>query len=547
MKVKRNRVAILLLTVLALTSLVLAACTSAGEEASPEEASVSTSAPEPTSAPPTDAPAPPTEVPAPPVEQKLTFGLQQIATRVDATVGSQHAWRAEFLIYDPLVRMGADGSPVAALATSWQALDDTTWEFKLREGVKFQNGEDFDAEAVKYSIDYVLNPDNNISYSRNISKITDVQVIDKNTVRIITDGPQAVLVPNLIGVMMLPPEYHADVGAEAFNKAPIGTGPYKLVEFAPDERIVLERNEDYWSDAYQLDTIEYIEMQEASTRMAALEAGEVDVVDALPIDQVARLEAAGLVAVPVTTATTVDILLETPVQREEFPFLSDQQVRQALNYAVNRQEIVDELMGGYGRPALGQFVGPDGFGYDPDFSMYEYDPAKARQMLADAGYPDGFTFTVPYPVARYPYGDDVVAVVASYLADVGVTMELEPLENAAWVEKYLAVELPTTLFAPNYDPTMDVDRILWMCSSEFPRKWVQGNPEFDALLEEERGILDAEERLPVLQAAARACAEMAPVIFTVFPPQIYAYNPDVQNIGFRSDLMFDLAGVSIGN
>jgi peptide/nickel transport system substrate-binding protein len=325
----------------------------------------------------------------------------------------------------------------------------------------------------------------------------------------------------------------------------VGTGPYKFVEFVPDEHIVLARNEDYWSDAYLLDTIEFVEMQEDSTRMAALEAGEVDVADALPIDQAQRLESAGFVVAPVTAAEIISILLETELQREEYPFLSDQQVRQALNYAVNKQELVDALTGGYGRPTLGTFVGPDGFGYDPDFSMYEYDPDRARQMLADAGYPDGFTFRLPYAVARYAYGDEIVAAVASYLAEVGVTMVLEPMENAAWTEQYLAGELPTTLFAPNYTPTMDVDRILFICSSDFPRKWVQGNPEFDELFKQERSILDADERLPVLQAAARKCAEMAPLIFTIYPPEIYGYNTRVQNISFRSDGLFDLAGVYV--
>lgn len=484
-----------------------------------------------------------TPEPAPPVEQKLTIAVDQLAERLDATMASRHSWRSEFLIYDPIVRMGADGHPAPALATSWQALDDTTWEFKLREGVQFHNGEEFDAEAVKFTIEFLQNPDTKSNYARNISMIAEVQVVDKYTVRIITDGPQAVLVANLAGVLVLPPKHFADVGREAFNAAPVGTGPYKLVEFSVNERIILKRNEDYWGDPHRIDTVVFVEMPEASTRMAALEAGEVDIIDRLAVDQVARLEAAGLKVEPITEAQTILLLLETPLQREQFPFLSDRRVRQALNYAVNKQELADALTGGYGRPAMGALVGPDGFGYDPNLSMYEYDPDKARQLLAAAGHPDGFSFPMYYPIQRQPYMDEIVPVVASYLAEIGVTMEVIGMENAAWVEKYLAVELPTTAIGVNYDPTMDADRVVFFCYSEFPRKWVAGDPEFDALFKQERSLLDAEERLPVLQAAVRKCAGMAPVIYTIFPPSIYAYSPRVQNLHFRADAKYDLAGV----
>ena len=236
---------------------------------------------------------------------------------------------------------------------------------------------------------------------------------------------------------------------------------------------------------------------------------------------------------------TLDILLVTPKQREEYPFLSDKRVRQALNYAVNKEEIVNALTGGYGRATQGQFVGPDGFGYDPALDPYPYDPDKARQLLAEAGYPDGFKFKLRHAANRYPYADEVWPAVAGYLAQMGVEMEVESMENAAWVELYLASELAVTDVVPNYYPTMDVDRIIAAFHSTKGRDWLLA-PEVDPLIDKQRTTLDPDERLKVLHETAVTLADQAPVIWSIFPPQIYAYSPRVHDVGFRSDGQFDL-------
>ena len=483
-----------------------------------------------------------TPEPAPEVEQKLRIALSQLPLNIDMTRSSSADVVVESLIYDPLVRMSEDGQPVPALAESWEPLDDITWQFKLREGVKFHNGEEFDADVVKFSLDWYLNPepDVRIVYSRNLRAIKEVQVVDKYTVNIITNGPSATLIGNLVWAWMRPPKYSAEVGLEGFARAPIGTGPFKLVEFKQDEDVIVERNEEYWGSTPRLETVEFVEMPEQSTRMAALEAGEVDVAENMPIDQIQRLQGAGLEIEAVVESAVTTVLLVNGKQREEYPFLSDKRVRQALNYAVNKQELVDALTGGLGRPARGQFVGPDGFGYDPDFNAYEYDPKKARDLLAEAGYPDGVAFTLSYPMGRYPFADEVLQALPSYLAQVGVTMELERMENAAWEERYLAGELATTVLVPNYNPSMDVDRALVLYHPSFPRKWVEEDPKMTALIDKERSTLDPVERLKVLHEAIAYGADMAPVIWLLSPPIIYGYSPRVHDVGFRSTRQFVL-------
>jgi peptide/nickel transport system substrate-binding protein len=537
MKPARSTWQLMAMTMVIIVSMVVTTC---GPTATPP-APPDTPAPEQTP----QLTAEPTPQPTPIAEQKLRIAVMQLPVKVDETEGSSASWTVTWLVYDALVHMGTDGNPVPGLAVSWEPIDDTTWQFKLRQGVKFHNGEDFDANAVKFSLDYILNPDNAIYYARFLGTIQEVQVVDEYTVNIITNVPDATLLGALVGARIRPPKYFAEVGAERFGQAPIGTGPFKLVEFVPDQHVILERNDDYWGDVPLLDTVEFVEMTEASTRMAALEAGEVDLAQNMPVDQVQRLQDAGLEIDSEVIAETRTILLVSAKQREDYPFLSDKRVRQALNYAVDKEEIVNTLTGGYGRPCVGQFVGPDGFGYDPDFTAYQYDPDKARELLAEAGYPDGFEFKLANPVGRYTYGDDMVQAVAGYLAEIGVNVEVEPMESAAWAERYQAGELAVTVVVPNYYPTMDVDRIVGAFHSTKGRNWLQA-PEVDPLIEEERTILDPDERLQVLHQLTAALADEAPVIWVMFPPQIYGYSPRVHDVGFRSDGLFDLSKAYIG-
>jgi peptide/nickel transport system substrate-binding protein len=518
---------------LVLVSVVLAGCAKSTPEPSvPSEPTAVPSGPE-----PTDVPQAPDPTDEPEVEQILRVALRQGPETLDTTTGSQHSWKAEYLIYDALIRMGVDGKPVPSLAVTWESLDETTWQLKLREGVTFHNGEVFDAEAVKFSLDDMLNPDLNYGYARFLMpSIAEVKIVDSYTVNIITNGPVATMIPDLIGALIRPPKYFNEVGREGFAAAPIGTGPYKLVEFKPEESTTLTRNDDYWGGAYTIETIVLLEKPEQSVRMAALEAGEVDIADDVQVDQVQRLMDAGFEIEDVPLSVTITLLLSSPAQREEYPMLSDLRVRQALNYAVNKQEIVDALTGGYGSPATTGFVGPDGVGYVQNWNAYVYDADKARELLDEAGYGDGFTIKLWYPTGRYPFGDQIVEVVASYLAEVGVTLELEAMENAAWMDAYRANELPLTLFAPNYYPTYDADRVLYMCSGTFPRNWAVPDPAFDELYTQQKAALDPVEREPILQAANQYCTdEMAPILWTIFPPTVYAYSSNVHDVGFRSD------------
>ncbi|GMR11213.1 MAG: ABC transporter substrate-binding protein [Anaerolineae bacterium] len=529
-----NRLLVRALTIVVLSGMVLAGC---GPAAAPDEPTEVPSVPEEPSVP-TEVSLDPTAIPAtdiPPVEQNLRLAVLAVAETLDGLDQAQNSVRIEYQIYEPLARTGMDANLEPVLAVSWEALDATTWQLKLREGVTFHNGEEFDADSVKFSFDYVLDPDNNVRRAGWIKMIKDVQVVDKFTVNIITDGPSGLVIPALWNVNIRPAKYFAEVGAEGFAQAPVGTGPFKVVEFSQDERVVLERYDDYWGGAPLLDTVEFIEMPEQSTRMAALEAGEVDIAQDVALDQVPRLQDAGLETLSVVTTSTPTILIMNPKQADEIPALSDQRVRQALNYAVDKAAIVDSLMGGLGRVTQSQFVTPDGFGFDRDLDPYPYDPAMATQLLSDAGV-DGLTFTVYYPANRYPYGDQILEIVASYWAAIGVNVELVPMDAAEWGPKLRGGELASTLFGPGAGATGDLNDVLSAFHSTHPFGWMN-DPELDALIDAERITLDPDKRTEVLHEASAYLAELAPVVWSVWPPQTFAFRTGLHEIGFSPNIL----------
>jgi ABC-type transport system substrate-binding protein len=259
----------------------------------------------PTEVPPTDVP--PTEVPpteAPPEPTELRVGLSLDVESMDPFFVNQAAgWSVVHALFDHLVDRDFDGNIVPGLATSWTSTEDPpTIEFELREGVTFHNGEPFNAESVKFSVERMLAEEEAPNQGK-FTSIDSVEVVDDYTVRFNLNKPDGTLFDSLTSrLAMLPPLYFEEVGAEGFAEAPVGTGPFTFVEWLPDDHVTLVANEDYWEGSYKgmpaVDTVVFRPIPEAATRAAELEAGGVDLIqDVLP-DQMDELETAGLVVVP---------------------------------------------------------------------------------------------------------------------------------------------------------------------------------------------------------------------------------------------------------
>lgn len=450
----------------------------------------------------------------------------------DTTLAAFSVYR---LMFDTLVRVDDSGQPIPWLAESWQVVDDLTWEFKLREGVTFHDGTSFTAEDVKYSLDWTLNPDNKAPWSGRITLIDSVEVVDDLNVRITTDSPWAALPQGLLVIDMLPAGYY-DGGYEPSTQ-PVGTGRYRFVEWSADDYLTLDAFDGAWQGDTTVQRVTFRLMPEAATRTSALQAGEIHIAFAIPPEQVAGLEDSGFKIQYVPIGQIINVNLAGT----RSDVLSDPRVRQAINHAIDQQAIVEFVMGGFGQPLDGQLVGSDGLGYDPNIQPYEYDPARARELLAEAGYPNGFTIKFNGTTGNYPKDREISEAIVGMLAEVGIQAELELLEQARWAEGlYTNTLAPMFMSAWIYAPAMDaaLPFTYFQCH---PKSFVDimCNEEFDDLYARASQEFDPVARQALLQQAAAVLREEAPLIFLHQLPYIYGLDPRLENVQFFSDGTID--------
>jgi len=346
---------------------------------------------------------------------------------------SYHSWAAAMYnsLYSPLLFRLPDMTIAPGLAKTWERVSDTEWTLTLEEGVTFHNGEPFNAEVVKWNVERVVEP-GFVDWAFLADPLNRAEVVDEYTVKIVTDGMVPELPSLLCMFLMLPPKYIEEVGRDGFEKAPVGTGPYKFLEWLKDSHLTVEANPDYWESlrAPNWDRVIFRVLPEAGTRAAALRAGEVDIIGKLPSDDVESVDAdPTLDAVWIRSLRTVFVRFfpESPQGGGE-PF-EDIRVREAVNRAINVDAMIEFLFGGRAfRTAT--LITPDFPGYDPSIQPYEYDPEKAKELLAEAGYADGFSIDLNTfaPGSSTAKSLDLAQVIAEDLAKVGITVNVIPLE-----------------------------------------------------------------------------------------------------------------------
>lgn len=441
-----------------------------------------------------------------------------------------------FQLYDGLVTQDETGAIVPALATEWSNPDQLTWRFKLRDGVTFHNGELFNAEAVKASFDRALNPDFKAPYHSRISHITAVEVVDELTVDLKTAAPFPTMLLSLyeasFPALIVPPAYSAENDGAEIAAKPVGTGPYKFVEWLKDERVVLEANPDYWGGKPAIEKVIFRPIAETRTRIAELTSGGVDVVVDVPPEDMAALEGAATKIATVASDSLYFLAFDTT---RDTP-LNDKRVRQAINHAVDVDAIQEALMGGMGtRIAL--TLPANGFAYDQSWQPYTYDPAKAKELLAEAGYPDGFEIPFISRKGRYMKDSEIVEATAGFLAEVGIKADIQYLEAGVWGQVSEAKGREGISF-PGWsgrDP-----QLVWaplLTTGQYQSYY--SNEELDALLKAGASTIDVAERLEVYAKAAEIIKEEAPHLPMIQPPLIYGLDADLAWTP-RSDGIIDL-------
>lgn len=435
-------------------------------------------------------------------------------------------------ILDGLLRQSANGTFEPALALSWTATSDLTWEFKMRPGAVFSNGEPADASAVKATLDYLARPESaRHLMAQETRAIDQTEVVDAETLVVTTKYPDAVLPKRLSLIMIVPPLYFADVGLEEFAQRPVGSGSYLLEDWGLQTgRTVLTANTTSWRAPEQIDRVEILApLRDAIVRLQALRSGQVDTTINISVDERAAIEAEGFIN-GVKPIGTVQSLALPNIGNPNSP-LQDVRVRQALNYTVNKDVISNIIMGGTTNP-VGQGAIPQSFGYNPDIKPYPYDPERARALLQEAGYSDGFSIDAEVLRGSSPTDDIVYVQVAQDLARVGVTMNVRSLIGQEWIRKYFSGEwgdadvLSVTWNAGAYSDTI---RAIETFSCEKPGAFFCAS-ELTPLINQSNRTFDIDEREWLLQEIMARYHDLAPSIFLYNQSLIISHHPKIEAV-----------------
>jgi peptide/nickel transport system substrate-binding protein len=406
---------------------------------------------------------------------------------------------------------------VPGLAESWKEVDATTWEVKLRQGIKFHNGEPFNAEAAAFSINRVINPDYKSEQISFFSTIKEAKAVDDSTIQVITDGPDPTLPARLYWLKIVPPKYADDPN---FGTKPVGTGPYKFVEWVRDDHVDLEANPDYWGTQPTIAKVRIRPIKEEVTRLAALKAGEVDLVRGLIPEYVSEVPKA----------------LSTPGL--EFPWLrlncltgplADKRMRQAINYALNKDELAQSLYSGYAVPAEGQILTPGHFGYNPNVKAYPYDPEKAKQLIQEAGY-NGEEIEFVGEAGRWLKDKELIEAVAGQLRAVGLNIKVNIVEWSQWLDLLFAGadKAPTMQFSSHSNELLDADRTLSALFESTGSQTAYKNPQFDQLVDAARTETDPAKRADEYHQAVQIAYDDAVVGFLLNLKDIYGMTQRVE-------------------
>ncbi|GIW11348.1 MAG: hypothetical protein KatS3mg061_2405 [Dehalococcoidia bacterium] len=358
-------------------------------------------------------------------EQGATVGVNTVPPTLDAmvvTLTSPRRWD----VHDMLLRQNERGEPeTTGLAERWRTLDDVTWEFTLLAGALFHDETPVTAADVVFSLRRASDPALRLSITPRINTVREVHALDRRTVRVITNGPDPILLRRIAAVPVYPQAYFERVGEAEFGIRPVGAGPFQVKEFVANERLVLVPFPKHPRGVPILSEVRIRQIPEASARLAGLRTGELEAIMQVPIEQAEALRREGLQLLPYDLGASggcrMSAVDETPVK--------DRRVRLAINYAVDKEAIARIVYGGLTKPEQGQIVQPGVFGFNPNLQPFPYDPARARQLLAEAGWVPGMRVGIEW--LRTPQRDQMVLVLQSQLREVGIELELRPLTDPA--------------------------------------------------------------------------------------------------------------------
>jgi peptide/nickel transport system substrate-binding protein len=381
-------------------------------------------------------------------ERDVSIGLQAAITSIDPHYHNLSPNNSLLLhIYEPLVKRDANQKLVPALATSWKALDDTTWEFKLRKNVRFHDGTPFTAEDVVATYKRVPNvPNSPSSMATFVKPIVETRIVDPHTIVFKTAAPHVLLPSDLGSVYIVPKAVAEKAATEDFNsgKAAIGTGPYKFAEYVPNQRVVMKANYGYWGGEEPWDKVTFKILSNSAARVAALLSGDVQMIETVPTSDIAKLSSDPKFQLADKVSNRVIYVHLNQWNDKTVPFVTakdgkpldknpfkDARVRKALSVAINRDAIADRVMEKKAVPAA-QLLPDFFYGTSKKLKPPKYDPEAAKKLLAEAGYPNGFAMTIHGPNNRYINDDKVAQAIAQFYSRAGIDAKVETMPASVY-------------------------------------------------------------------------------------------------------------------
>ncbi|HEV8640368.1 MAG TPA: ABC transporter substrate-binding protein [Methylomirabilota bacterium] len=452
-------------------------------------------------------------------------------------------------IYDTLLFRDRDLKIIPWLAESWRMVNPTTWEFKLRKNVRFHNGEEFDAEAVKFSLDRLRDPELKNRQAGNFRLVSSVHVVDRYTVRVVTSKPFPTLENQLAlrGAIMAPRHFKGKDKVFA-DRNPVGTGPYRFGRWIKDEQIVLEANEQWWGGAPKVKTLVFRPIPEHAVRVAALQSGEVDIAVNVPPHLLTIIERhPKLYVSKAPSVRTIFIPIYTyqfdssnkPVGPVEGP-TRDKRVRQAIIAAVNPDEIIKTVLEGQAIRTATPLTGKH-FGFDRTLQPVKFDPDRARKLLADAGFPGGIELTFNSPDGRYLKDKEVSEAVAGQLTKAGIRARVRTFEWTTYLNQMVFVHKASPMYLIGWGNTT------WDADGTLSPVWRSGNPlanhystDFDGMIDEAQTSIDPKRRLETYARAQRLMLDEGAVLPLYQQMDLYGLS---KRVNFQALSSEQLVGV----
>jgi peptide/nickel transport system substrate-binding protein len=444
----------------------------------------------------------------------LTIGIPTDINTLDPYMGPEvNSLNVAYSTMEALLRLDAQGNIKPQLAESWEVVDSTTYVFRLRKNVKFHNGEPFTGKAVEYS--WKRSQEKHRANKTKWAAVSRIDHLDDHTIRIVTDKPDPIFLKKMASAdaVIFPPKATAEGGDEAASLKPIGTGPFILSSWVKGEHVTFKANPNYYlPDVPKVETLVWRAIPEAAARVAALQTGQIDIALRIPPNQVPALERDPNLRVSSALSTRTYYIAFNNMTTGKGTPIMDARVRRAMNHGTDLDAIIKSVFNGHAQ-RVNSLIGNVQFGYDSTLPPMAYDVAKAKQLLAEAGVPNGFKVGLACPSGAYTNDKEACQAIAGSLAKIGIEIDLQIMESNRFWDLEAKKQLPPLFFDGVGDRYADPSTQLRGVAHPVSNWTAFEKKEFSELIDQAGSTVNQEQRKALYAKLARDMQADPPFLF----------------------------------